>query len=436
MVVTTAPALADPVSKPGFIRSFPNLPGFGDPTQQQIADLAQRMLDPNADAGDNRGTTSGFTYFGQFLDHDLTLDTSPPPTAPVDPTTLTNGRTFALDLDSVYGDGPGSAKSAALYDSAGRFRLQLPNRFGVDDYIRNPDGSAVINEARNDENQIIAQIQIQVMKSHNRLIDAGLKFGDARQTLVTAYQAMIVEDFLPHILSPSVDYKTVKEINPKKTGTPVEFAVSAYRFGHSQVRRAYVLNEPAGGTVQVFSFTAPDLRGGRDIAADREIDWSEFFADLPNIDTNNREINFGRKIDTLISSSLFLLPIPGAAATGSNVLAFRNMSRSVFYDMPSGQAVARELGLPVLSPATLNLGPGFENGTPLWFYVLAESERLEDGVTLGPTGSTIVAAGFKAALKNPKSFGKVNAAQVALIRGPDNLATVSDLVVFSGANTR
>ena len=253
-------AIAAPGPDPNFIRSFPDLPGFTEPTQQQIADLAQGMLDPNADTGDNLGFTSGFTYFGQFLDHDLTLDTSPPPTAPVDPTTLVNSRTFAFDLDSVYGGE--QAGSPQLYDPAGRFLLQEPNANGVRDYIRNPDGSAIINEARNDENQVIAQVQIGIMKAHNRLIDAGLSFKDARQTLVDAYQQAIVDDFLPHLLSLSVDYKTVKELDPKKKGTPVEFSVGAYRFGHSMVRRAYILNETTG-KIQVFSTTAPDLRGGR-----------------------------------------------------------------------------------------------------------------------------------------------------------------------------
>lgn len=435
MLGGVAPAIAAPSPDPGFIRSFPDLPGFTAPTQQQIADLAQRMLDPNADAGDNPGITSGFTYFGQFLDHDLTLDNSPPPLAPVDPTTLVNSRTFALDLDSVYGGGPSG--SPQFYDGKGRFLLADPNVNGVADYVRTPAGLAVINEGRNDENRIIAQIQLAVMKAHNRLIDSGLSFDDARRTLVTGYQEAVVNDFLPHILSPSVDYKTVKELNPKKNGTPIEFSVAAYRFGHSQVRKAYVLNEQSG-KVQVFTANGPDLRGGSPLPANRVIQWGEFFADIPIVDTDGNPINVGRRIDTLISSGLFVLPIPGAEATGSNVLAFRNMSRSVFYALPSGQSVAADLGLPVISPATLNLGPGFETGTPLWYYILAESERVEQGTHLGPVGSTIVAAGFKAAVKNGDTMtkGRTDGTQLALLRGPDGTMTVSDLFVFAGVASR
>lgn len=429
-LVTAIPAQANSPSD-SFYRMFPNLPGFSTPTQQQIADLAQSQLDPNLPERDNLGLTSGFTYFGQFLDHDLTLDTSPPPTSPVDPTTLTNSRTFALDLDSMYGGG--LTGSPQFFDTAGHFLLQEPNANGVRDYVRNPDGSAVINEARNDENEVISQIQITMMKAHNRLIDEGLTFDDARATLVAAYQRAVFDDYLPHILSPSVDPKIVKKLNPKNDGTPIEFSVAAFRFGHSQVRKAYILNETTG-KVQVFSPTAPDLRGGRDIPAGRQIHWGEFFSDIPLIDTDGNPINFGRMIDPLLSSGLFALPIPGAEATGSNVLAFRNMSRAGFYALPDGQDVARAVDMPVISPQTINAGPGFENGTPLWYYILAESDRIEGGTHLGPTGSTIVAASFNAALKNAKVRGHVRDAQEAEIVGADNAMTLSDLFVFAGTS--
>ena len=69
--------------------------------------------------------------------------------------------------------------AAGFYDGAGRFRLAEPNVNGVLDYVRTPTGQAVINEGRNDENRIIAQIQLAIMKAHNRLIDFGLSFDDA-----------------------------------------------------------------------------------------------------------------------------------------------------------------------------------------------------------------------------------------------------------------
>jgi hypothetical protein len=174
--------------------------------------------------------------------------------------------------------------------------------------------------------------------------------------------------------------------------TPVEFSVAAYRFGHSMVRRAYELTN-ATGKIQVFSATLPDLRGGRPLPAGRQIDWGNFVPELTRTDNTTpvSHVNISRKIDPLISSSLFVLPIPGAEATGSNVLAFRNMLRAKFYGMADGQDVATAMRIPAIPPAELSTAAPFAAGTPLWYYILAESSRATDGRTLGPVGGRIVA---------------------------------------------
>ena len=91
---------------PTFGRMFPKLPAFTDPTVPELAALAQTMLEQPGPEGDNPDIPSGFTYFGQFIDHDITRDELPTPTAPVDPATIPNKRTPELDLDSLYGAGP------------------------------------------------------------------------------------------------------------------------------------------------------------------------------------------------------------------------------------------------------------------------------------------------------------------------------------------
>ena len=62
------------------------------------------------------------------------------------------------------------------------------------------------------------------------------------------------------------------------------------------------------------------------------------------------------------------MPIPGAEAGGSNVLAFRNLVRGKFYDLPSGEAIAGAMGVTVVGE------PDFPEGTPLWYYMLREAE--------------------------------------------------------------
>lgn len=384
-----------------FGRIFNGLPPLNSQSVQELADLAQTQLDPNADSENNQDPdmTSIYTYFGQFIDHDLTLDTSPSPTAPVDPTTLSNGRTFKFDLDSVYGGGPNVSPQLYAADKK-HFLVQNPNPNGVVDLPRNPDGSAILVEGRNDENQIISQIHEAFLLLHNTFIDKGASFKEAQDATILRYQRIVLGDILPHFagqaaINAAYKQKLYKPGNRNAPMTPVEFSVAAYRFGHSMVRRAYELTNNTG-KIQVFSLTAPDLRGGRQLQAGRQIDWGNFVHELSRTDnlTPVSHVNQSRKIDTLISSSLFVLPIPGAEANGSNVLAFRNLVRAKFYDMPSGQDVAKEMGVPVITPEQLNLGPAFANGTPLWYYILAESSRTQDGKMLGPVGGQIVADVF------------------------------------------
>jgi hypothetical protein len=102
---------------------------------------------------------------------------------------------------------------------------------------------------------------------------------------------------------------------------------------------------------------------------------------------------------------------PGLVA----MLAVRNLLRGYQLRMPTGQAVARALhkklkdvrDIPVLTAAQIRKGAGggeagdkqrkvlrdsgFDERTPLWYYILAEAALLRDGRRLGPVGSTIVA---------------------------------------------
>jgi len=402
LLAPPAAAAAPSVSRFSFM--FPGRPGFTSPSNQDLADLAQSMLDPNADSENNPDPemTSVYTYFGQFIDHDLTFDAAPQPTGPVDPTTLTNGRTFRFDLDSVYGGGPGAHPE--LYESDGtHFRVQTPNPNGVVDLPRTPDGRAVLVEPRNDENEVISQIHTAFLLLHNRLVDGGLSFAQAQALVIHLYQQIALREVLPHFVGDDLTAAMLsnevrrfyKPGDPNAPATPVEFSVAAYRFGHSMVRRAYELTNTTG-KIQVFSATAPDLRGGRQLPAGRQIDWGNFVSELTRPDNRApvSHVNQSRKMDTLISSSLFVLPIPGAEAEGANVLGFRNLVRADSYGLPSGQTLAIAMGVDPIPASELSKLPAFQDGTPAWFYILAEASRATDGKTLGPVGGRIVADVF------------------------------------------
>ena len=78
--------------------------------------LARAMVVGGGGAGD---VPAGYTYLGQFIDHDLTMDRTDVMFGDdVRPVDLLQGRSPRLDLDSLYGNGPGDAASAKFY--AGR----------------------------------------------------------------------------------------------------------------------------------------------------------------------------------------------------------------------------------------------------------------------------------------------------------------------------
>ncbi|CAJ0888968.1 hypothetical protein AMST5_03922 [freshwater sediment metagenome] len=399
--------------------------------------------DPNEDV------PSFFTYFGQFVDHDMTLDTLPLPTTFVDPSTIPNNRDPRLNLDSVYGGGPEA--NPELY--ADKKHLKVNGR----DLPRDPSCltlnlavttstpcRAILFEGRNDENQVVAQVHVAFLRAHNALIDRGYNFELARQMMRWRYQWIVVHQFLPEVLDPNVYDDVFRQdgtirtryFEPKhafKAVMPVEFAVAAYRFGHSQVRRAYILLKGCGEItphcgdsdnpkVQVFNGTANDLHGGRQIAADHTIFWPNFLP-IEGQPTTGQPLtgqvaaNTSRKIDTLLSSGLFTLPAGAEPdASSFSILAQRNIQRAREYGLPSGQAVAARLkqddpSIHVYTNAEIAAAiprlsglndPAYKRTTcsacapetPLWLYILAESKIVRDGRKLGPVGSRIVAEVF------------------------------------------
>jgi Animal haem peroxidase len=399
---------ADPDQQSSFGRMFPGLAGF-TPSDQSLTNLVQTQRDKGLTQLDNDGVPAGFTYLGQFIDHDLTRNLDPLPTAQLDPTTLKNFRTAAFDLDSVYGKGRTDPSSRHLYETDGSFKVQEENANGVPDLVRDANGGALLIEPRNDENLIIAQIHLAVQKFHNRLIEEGKSFNEARRLTQWHYQWVVVNDYLPHVVGQDrvdrflngtrVTNEFYEPGDPDAPMTPTEFSTAIFRYGHSQVRDSYEVNDLSEDEpIKVFDLTgAPDLRGAQHLTELTHIDWAEFF----EIDgAPEFEGNLSRKLDTKISESLFNLPLgaPGLPSNGTNILAQLTLIRSSRYDIPSGQDVARKMGIPVLANNKLGLNqqayPTFNGEAPLWFYMLAESQLKENGVRLGAVGGRVIAEVF------------------------------------------
>ena len=440
---------------------FKSLPAYSPP-DALLDDLASKMVEPNT-SDDFLATSprlfAGFTFIGQFLDHDITLDTTPLDQQAADPDATVNFRTPRYDLDSVYGRGP--AQDPQLYDPADGAKLLLtPNVNGVLDVPRDATGRAMIGDRRNDENLIVLQFHKAVIQFHNRIVDQarsqGIRqewlFETARRMTRWHWQWAVIHDFLPRfvgdeLVGPSgAVYKEVAGKPPvlnlsyykptNRTGRPfmpVEFAVAAYRFGHSLIRPFYVLNDT--GVVDIFGPAGGrNLNGGRPIPADLVIDWKNILPVDPNFPARKP-----RKIDTKLSIPLATLPGSAVPPPDPTIhLAVRNNRRGKRVGLPSGQQVAKAMRLTPLSNATLGLtDPGWGGQAPLWFYILKEYELPPyNGERLGPVGGRIMAEVLVGLLqRDPNSYLYLDPAwKPAPPLAPTTGGfTFADLLRFAGA---
>jgi len=210
--------------------------------QQLITDLSLSANNPN-----NPTHTAGTTFFGQFIDHDVTFDTTSKLGITTDPATSPNSRTPSLDLDSVYGAGP--VASSQLYDPADPAKLRIESGGIFEDLPRTAGLTAIIPDPRNDENMMIAGLHCAFILFHNKAVDVARSngagssaFDAARQLTTWHYHWLVVHEFLPLIVGQAlVDnvLKTGRHFYKPKLGQafmPVEFQGASYRFGHSMVR--------------------------------------------------------------------------------------------------------------------------------------------------------------------------------------------------------
>ena len=431
---------------------------------------------------------------------------------------LLNRRTPALELDSVYGDGlPGrhgiksrlarghNAELARKLRDGAKMRvgtntvLQLdpdpeapeaklrgaipgnPNdlqrdlprigpliELGVlkeDDFTpevrkKNFLQRAFIADPRNDENLIVAQFHLAMLRFHNAVVDwlqhrekrfdppgRSDLFEDAQRIVRWTFQWLVVNDFMKTLL----DDEQVKKVREgrakdyfetagdhKEPYMPVEFSVACYRFGHSMIRDAYDFNRNFGRLLDdadsdgflarratldlLFIFTGKSenpFLGAPTLPHNWIIEWQRFDG------TAKRSERTARLIDTHLDSLLGKLLNEGDPEAKTEEqkrisalqkqLAKRNLRRGYHLSLPTGQALATALDIKPLTPAEILDGCtdkvkdvlqkyDFDQHTPLWFYTLKEAERA-GGARLGPLGSRVVAETFIGVLlADPESY--------------------------------
>ncbi|HEY3228813.1 MAG TPA: heme peroxidase family protein, partial [Roseiflexaceae bacterium] len=310
---------------------------------------------------------------------------------------LRNFRTPQLDLESLYGAGPSGSPYLYDTDDPDKFLLGENDLGRPDDLPRNRQGVALISDPRNDVHLIISQMHLAFLKFHNRIVDLLRAEGTppddifraARQLVCWHYQWIVVHEFLP-LNCGSALVADILERGRRfydygaRPYIPVEFADAAYRFGHSQIRATYQLNAQASG--RIF----PDLGGRQPVPAERVVDWRYAFA----VDANCPP-QASKRIDGRMAHPLIDLPATIVGATDDadlRSLACRDLQRGRALDLPSGEAIARAMGVPPLDAREYGLSDaGLRGETPLWFYILKEAELREGGAHLGDVGGRIVA---------------------------------------------
>ena len=397
-----------------FGRLFPELPGqeaSGDALLKYGAadgPLESRPAVHEALGEDNSRISAGWAFFGQFIAHDITHDRAPlQETEEV--STLTNFRSPRLDLECIYGAGP--VGQPYLYDVHDPDKLLIgPSDSPIGDLPRNSQGLALVGDARNDTHVFISQLHLAFLHFHNRIVDKlrndGAKaeqvFQNASRLVRWHYQWIVLHEFLP--LSVGKDLvPELFETGPKvcrfngKPFIPVEFSDGAYRFGHAQIRETYDVNSNLRG-VPIF----PELVGICPVTKERRVDWKLFFGF-----EGEKTPQASRRISPQLVPALMRLPEALVGQTPRpefSSLASRDLYRGHSVALPSGEAIARALGLTPCTARELKTAATWSE-TPLWLYVLAEAEVQHKGEYLGEVGGRIVAEVlFELLREDPTSF--------------------------------
>jgi hypothetical protein len=432
-------------------------------TRDDLVRLGEVMADDGTDApaGDTKNLSAAYTYFGQFLDHDITLEKSaqpsmaPPVGEDLEPLPLEdvreqtrNVRTGVLELDSVYNtpalrdSEPNGLKmkigKVVELNGSQEPTLRPPGKDDFNDLPRRGrsnnierDREALIGDPRNDENLIVAQLHLAFLHAHNKLVDESAppnRFMKAKRRLRRHYQHNVLHDFLKQIADPLIVDDIIENGNrvydpgEDEFFMPLEFAVAAYRFGHSMVRAEYDYNlnfntkrpETSRARIfpELFMFTAlmGQLADFDTLPENWIVQWENFFRGASS------STGPARSTHRSSSRSKTCRPWTAKPRKGSPQVSPSGTScaattcacpRAKPWPARSARALSKKLrgvrDIPVLSPQQIKSAAasdrqrqvlrdaGFDERTPLWYYIVAEASAFREGRRLGPVGSTIVA---------------------------------------------
>jgi hypothetical protein len=243
----------------------PNDPLIAGPNPRLISNVIAGGTGANGQYSEtNDSVASAWLYvFGQFVDHDIDLESTPrsnvsiavlvPPNDPVftpgtriamtrderSPATNTIVNTVAgyLELSQLYGDTAEAA--ASLRNADGTLKTS-----GSGQYLQVANGAFITGDPRVMENPELSAVTTLFMREHNHLV-ATLKaenpnwtgdqlYNMARAINIAEYQNIIYSEYLPLLIGPVLGPYPGYDPNVNAQVTQ-EFSTAAFRVGHSQV---------------------------------------------------------------------------------------------------------------------------------------------------------------------------------------------------------
>ena len=424
----------------------------------------------NGSNPDNTTHTAGVTFFGQFMDLDITFDGRSTLGVPTDPYQTQNLHPAAFDLDTVYGLGPFATPQ--YYEKDDPVKLRIESGGAFEDLPRNADLQPMVPDPRTDQHLMLQGLHCAFILFHNRAVDYVRKtlglvdpkdiFAEAKRLTLWHYHWLIVEQFLPLFVGPAMVDDVLSRgrrfYRPDRglATMPVEFQGACFRIGHTMVRPSYRANrfgdkgkpffgfifDPSlGDLVPTTGVDPNDLRGGFR-APRRFIGWETFF------DFGDGNVKPNKQMDPKISTPLFTLPL-GAIASRKAPIALmqRNLLRHVTWSMPSGQSIARAMNVDVLAPGDLaelaQYDLQLDRNTPLFYYMLKEAALVPDtdigkntgGFHLGPVGGRIVAEVVIGLLQSdPASYLVQQPGWTPTLQRPGPGFRMTDFLTFAGVD--
>lgn len=414
-------------------------------THADVVKVLEKVALGMAKKTDKSGpAAAGMTFFGQFVDHDVTLDATSALGRRIVPSTIPNVRTPALDLDCVYGSGPeasphlyGADKTRDGGNNTASF-LVMGTSKNKADLARTNNGTALIGDPRNDENSIVSQIQANFIALHNILMTEALNdkatyeeikgcahmgmsandwaefvperhmvFEEVRRFMRFHYQCAVWEELLPAFVDQAcLDEARISDLFGKDAAImPVEFTGAAYRFGHATTQPDYQIHAK-GGQISMAEILGFQPRN-------KQVDMNLFF------DIDGKKAQRARPVGTTLGLPLTDLPfihdtvhLPDIdfdlSLAQSRNLPLRNMVRDRYtYQLASGEIISEwlksehHISTPKVTMHKELAKKGFTR-TPLWFYCLQEAEQHGGGRLTG-VGGAIVSSVFGRLLRLDKT---------------------------------